>query len=203
MNRPTPDSSPVFLRPPQPGDAEILFPLIHNTPVIETIVWDGPASLADYREALLRRRDAILGGREHYFTIVESATDRPIGTATLRPYRDGYRGDIGLWIGVPFHGKGYGTQVIRQLIGYGFEELILNKIEATIFVGNWASRRIFEKNGFQLEGTIRMAVKKRGLGVDEWLVGIVREEYLASKASDAGQSSGSGGHTRPPSPEPT
>jgi RimJ/RimL family protein N-acetyltransferase len=51
---------------------------------------------------------------------------------------------------------------------------MLQKIEATVFAGNMASRRIFEKNGFSLEGTIRKAALKRGQLIDEWLLGIVR-----------------------------
>ena len=172
----------ISLRPPEPRDAEILFPLIHKTPVTDTIVWDGPDSLADYQEALRVRRAATLSGQEFFFAIVETASGKPggapIGTATLRPYPDGYRGDVGLWIGAPYHGKGYGTRVIGRLISYGFRVVDLKKIEATVFVGNLASRRIFEKNGFRLEGTIRMAVVKRGVGVDEWLFGLLQEEYL-------------------------
>ena len=55
-------------------------------------------------------------------------------------------------------------------------QLRLEKLEATVFVGNVASRRVFEKNGFLLEGTIRRAVKKRGRLVDEWLFGLLPEE---------------------------
>jgi hypothetical protein len=60
-----------------------------------------------------------------------------------------------------------------------FWRLTLEKIEATVFVGHWASRRIFEKNHFILEGTIRKAVQKRGEARDEWLFGITREDYLS------------------------
>jgi RimJ/RimL family protein N-acetyltransferase len=184
MNKPTPPVPAIFLRPPEPGDADILFPLIYQTQVTETLVWNGPASRSEYQKGLRDRREATLQGREHYFAIVNSATDQPIGTASLRPEPAGYTADIGLWIGAPYHGKGFGTQVIGQLIGYGFGVLNLEKIEGCVFVGNWPSRRIFEKNGFQLEGTIRIAVKKRGVGVDEWLFGILREEYLGAMTTD-------------------
>ena len=65
---------------------------------------------------------------------------------------------------------------MRLLARYAFDELGLAKLEATVFVGNVASRRIFEKNGFLLEGTIRRAVRKRGRFVDEWLFGKLAEE---------------------------
>jgi RimJ/RimL family protein N-acetyltransferase len=202
MNRQTLSDPSITLRPPEPGDAERLFPLIYRTRVTDTLVWDGPASLPDYEEALSQRRRGTLEGKDHYFVIVEMSTGAPMGTASLRPYPDGHRGDIGLWIGEPFHGKGYGTRVIGLLIGYGFGVLNLRKIEGTVFVGNRASRRIFEKNGFRLEGTIRMAVVKRGVGVDEWLFGILREEFPTAPATGTDPPAGPADHTGPPSPEP-
>jgi RimJ/RimL family protein N-acetyltransferase len=83
---------------------------------------------------------------------------------------------MGLWIGPPFQGKGYATSAVKRILKYGFETLGMQKIEAKIFVGNIASRRVFEKCGFQLEGTIRRAEIKRGKFVDEWLFGILKEE---------------------------
>jgi RimJ/RimL family protein N-acetyltransferase len=45
-------------------------------------------------------------------------------------------------------------------------------LEATIFIGNLASRKAFEKAGFKLEKTLENAVQKRGNAVDEWLMAI-------------------------------
>jgi RimJ/RimL family protein N-acetyltransferase len=47
-----------------------------------------------------------------------------------------------------------------------------------VFTGNYPSRRAFEKNGFRLEGTVRRAVQKRGQLLDEWLLGLLPEEWL-------------------------
>jgi ribosomal-protein-alanine N-acetyltransferase len=83
---------------------------------------------------------------------------------------------MGLWIGTPYQGKGYGTEAVQQILQYGFTKLEMQKVEAKIFVGNTASRKAFEKCGFQLEGTIRRCEMKRGEFIDEWLFGILREE---------------------------
>ena len=40
-----------------------------------------------------------------------------------------------------------------------------------------ASRRISEKNGFTLEGTLHHAQRKRGVFLDEWLFAILREDF--------------------------
>jgi RimJ/RimL family protein N-acetyltransferase len=168
----------IELRLVQAEDAEALFPLIFRTGVADTLLWDGPGSLEEFQKALAERAGQAARGEIHNFTIIEAATVRPIGSASIRPDGQHFRADMGLWIGKPFQGRGYGTQVVRRLIEYGFERLRLEKIDADVFVGNWASRRIFEKNGFSLEGTIRKAVRKYGRAVDEWVLGITRQDYL-------------------------
>jgi len=170
----------IILRPPRAEDAVSLFPLVYQTGVADTLQWDGPTSWDEYRQGIASRAERVRRGETHLFTILEPASGQPVGMADIRPYEEPHRADIGLWIGRPFQGKSYGTQVIHCLIEYGFARLELEKIEASVFVGNQASRRIFEKNGFLLEGTIRNAVHKRGQYLDEWLFGITRDEYYSA-----------------------
>jgi len=171
----------IFLRPVQETDADALYPLIYKSIVTDTIVWDGPSSLVEFRQALSERALEVSSGKRHIFTIIEQASGQPIGSASLRSDEKHFRGDIGLWIGLPYHGKGYGTLVVHKLLEYGFERLGMDKIEGSVFKDNWASRRIFEKNGFRLEGTLRKAVRKRGQSLDEWLFGITSEEWQEMK----------------------
>ena len=174
----------LILRPIQPGDADLLFPLIYRSPVTDTLLWDGPDSLDEYRQGMAKRAEKSAQGEYHSFTIVaedDIARDSavPIGSTSIDPESSQpLRADVGLWIGLPYHGKGYGTLVVRWLADYGFTRLGLEKIEACIYTRNMTSRRIFEKNGFILEGTIRKATLKRGQWQDDWRVGITREDYV-------------------------
>ena len=173
----------LILRPVQPDDADRLYPMIYHSPVTDTLLWDGPASLEEYRQGMARRTEQTARGEDHMMTIVlvddlQVEPPVPIGSVDIRPEPDqNLRADIGLWIGLPYHGKGYGTLTIRWMVDYGFIKLSLEKIEACVYSGNWASRRIFEKNGFILEGTIRKATLKRGEWQDDWRMGLTREDY--------------------------
>jgi uncharacterized protein (DUF952 family) len=173
----------IILRPVQPEDADTLFPMIYRSPVTDTLLWDGPNSLDEYRQGMARRAEQAARGENQIFTIlarddIDQEIAELIGSAGIDPEPDQpLRADVGLWIGIPYQGKGYGTQVVRWLADYGFTSLRLEKIEASIYTGNWGSRRIFEKNGFILEGTIRKATLKRGQWQDDWRVGITREDY--------------------------
>jgi len=171
----------IELRAVRASDADDLFPLIFHSRVTDTLAWDGPASLAELRQDLAEREVLTARSERHIFTIVEQTSSRPVGSASIRPDGQAFRADVGLWVAEQYQGRGYGTLVVRRLIKYGFERLGLEKIEASIFTGNWASRRIFEKNGFLLEGTIRSALRKRGRIVDEWLVGLTRPEYATRR----------------------
>jgi len=159
-----------ILRRAVEGDAVRLFPLVNGTAVVDTIQWDGPESYEAFAERL---QEHVLNGRvdaDHFFVIVDEASN-PIGCCDVRPDAERFRGVIGLWIGLPFQGRGFGTRVVAALSCYAFDQLGLTKVEAHVFVGNSASRRIFEKNGYELEGTIRAACLKRGKPVDEWYLG--------------------------------
>lgn len=162
--------------------------MIFQRPVTDTIQWDGPASLAAYQEALTEKATAVTAGAEHFFTILyfgeggvggadgDAGNGIPAGSISLRP-ESAHRANIGLWIGERFHGLGLGSAAVREILAYGFDTLSLERIEAAIFVGNLPSRRIFEKNGFALEGTLRSAVCKRGAFLDEWLLAITRSDW--------------------------
>jgi RimJ/RimL family protein N-acetyltransferase len=55
---------------------------------------------------------------------------------------------------VPGHwGQGYATEGAYRIIGFGFDELRLVRLQASTLQGNPASRRILERLGFSIEET--------------------------------------------------
>lgn len=165
------------LRLPGKDDVDALFPLIYQSEVTQTIAWDGPASEREYREAWPGVVLDASAKRRHFFSIVDPATAGPVGTCDVRPDDSGFRASLGLWIARPFQSRGLGTRVVADLVRYAFEVLGLCKLDAMVFCGNSPSRRIFEKNGFLLEGTNRSALLKRGTPVDEWHFGLVNQAH--------------------------
>lgn len=59
---------------------------------------------------------------------------------------------IGYWVGAPWRGRGYATEIARALVDYAFEELGAERIGVSCRVTNTASRRVIEKCGFQWAG---------------------------------------------------
>jgi RimJ/RimL family protein N-acetyltransferase len=157
-----------LLTPVKAEHADALYALLKHSAVTDTLRWDGPASLEDLRESLREREMQTAAGQKHMFTIL-AATGEPIGCADI--FVTGERkAEIGLWIGEPFQGMGIGSEVVEQLTAYGFERLPIDEITSEIFVGNTASRRAFEKCGYELTSTLKNALTKRGVEVDAWML---------------------------------
>lgn len=87
-----------------------------------------------------------------------------IGSISVERRNDNGRsiGELGYMILTPWWSKGIGTEAVRQMCGIATRELGLTQITATVSVGNRASGRVLEKNGFRLEETKAGAVVKDG-----------------------------------------
>lgn len=64
-----------------------------------------------------------------------------------------WQGEIGYWLGYDYWGKGLMTEVVRELIRFGFEDIGLNTIWCGYFEGNERSKRVQEKCGFTYHHT--------------------------------------------------
>ena len=74
-------------------------------------------------------------------------------------------------------GKGYATEAMQLRTRYAFRELNLHKVMTEVFVGNQASRRALEKNGYRTVGTSRDHFFTRGAWHDIWLGEVLREDW--------------------------
>ncbi len=74
-------------------------------------------------------------------------------------------------------GVGYGTEVAKALLLFGFRELHLHRIYATCDTENRASLKILEKIGMKREGRLREHKNIRGEWRDSYLYAILEGEY--------------------------
>ncbi len=156
-----------MLRPLQASDAAELFPLLAG--VAETLlVNDGPGSSEGLEAALVDREEMAEAGMVRAYTVLSEETGVVMGSVRLK-YGQG-RGEIGVWLGREFQGRGYGTEAIARVVDEGFGELRLSRIEAHVFEGNAASKKAFENNGFVLERVERNGVMQRGEFRDVWVM---------------------------------
>lgn len=99
-----------------------------------------------------------------------------IGTVALR--EDIAEAELGYCLSDRHRGKGYMTEALSAVIRYLFEEVGLNRIEATHDVRNPASGRVMEKCGLLYEGTLRQAGRNNQGVCDMAVRAILREDYM-------------------------
>lgn len=77
--------------------------------------------------------------------------------------------EIGFWAVAEHRGHGYTTEALLRLARWAFTELGIDRLEWRAEVGNAGSRKVAEKAGFTLEGTLRGALFNKGTRRDGWV----------------------------------
>ena len=116
-------------------------------------------------------------GTQGLFRII-CADGRCAGDVQLCCKEGAYRrdADLGYVLLDEYKGRGVMTEAVGRICAEAFEALDLLRISARIYAPNLASRRVLEKNGFQLEGVMRRAVCKGDKVYDMHIFGRLREE---------------------------
>jgi ribosomal-protein-serine acetyltransferase len=86
-------------------------------------------------------------------------------------------GAIGYWLRSDRQGQGIMTSSCRRIIGFGFDELGLNRLVLAAAVDNRPSRRVAERLGFALEGVFREAEWVNDRFVDHARYAILRRDW--------------------------
>ena len=104
-----------------------------------------------------------------------------IGWCTLNRWNPEYRSaSLGYCFDAAAWGHGYASEAARALLGWAFETLDLNRVQAEADTRNTASARVLEKLGFIREGTLREDCVVNGEVSDSWVYGLLRREWRPS-----------------------
>lgn len=127
----------------------------------------------------------LLGDRPdvHFFMIRSLEDDRLLGETGLDEVQWNHgESFVGISIGErEYWGKGYGTDAMRVLLRYAFNELNLHRVSLTVFEYNPRAIRSYEKAGFKLEGRERKFLERGGKRWDMIYMGILRQEWQAQE----------------------
>jgi RimJ/RimL family protein N-acetyltransferase len=107
--------------------------------------------------------------------------DRMIGAIALADVQWVHRTAMfGIGIGIgerEYRGKGYGSDAIRLILRYAFEELNLYRVWTHTISFNQAAMRCFERAGFKKEGVGRGVIEREGRRFDLVYYGMLRDEW--------------------------
>jgi ribosomal-protein-alanine N-acetyltransferase len=111
--------------------------------------------------------------------VMERASDEAfIGWCGLTRWNPDYRSaSLGYCLAEGAWGDGYATEAARAVVGWGFDTLDLNRVQAETDTRNTASARVLERLGFVREGELREDCVVNGDVSDSWVYGLLRREW--------------------------
>ncbi|EIT84469.1 aminoglycoside N6'-acetyltransferase [Fictibacillus macauensis ZFHKF-1] len=74
-------------------------------------------------------------------------------------------------------GQGYGTEAIKVILPFVFEELQLNRLQLEVFDHNLRGITAYEKVGFVKEGVLRDSLNFEGKYADEIIMALLKKDY--------------------------
>ncbi|RSL30974.1 N-acetyltransferase [Salibacterium salarium] len=93
------------------------------------------------------------------------------------------RASIGILLAPEARGKGYGKNVMEQMITIGFNQLRLNKIYLTTRGTNEQAIGLYKKLGFIVEGQLRKHAYIEGNYYDTYFMGILASEWKQKESN--------------------
>jgi len=105
---------------------------------------------------------SMLGNPKSYLlAVIDKALDLHIGNYKLGPINPIHRfADVSGFIGErEYWSRGYGTEVLKAVMGFGFGPLSLHTIQAGVYGSNAQSIRHAEKGGLLHVGTIKKQLR--------------------------------------------
>ena len=166
------------LRPLREADAAFVFTLFTDIQFMQYGTTP-PFSNLEQAQALIVRDIAAMACGERIRLGIERMEDQTlIGLCSLFKFDGECRSaEIGYGLISNAWGKGYMHEALRALVGYGFSELKLNRIEADIDPKNFASAKSLERCGFSKEGLLRESCVVNGVLTDSARYGLLQREW--------------------------
>lgn len=133
----------------------------------------------------LEKEKAEISATDFFFMIQTLEDDRIIGDIELDgiDWSNG-EGWVGIGIGErDYWGRGYGSDAMRILLRFAFQELNLHRITLDVFADNPRAMRSYEKVGFSYEGCMREFMQRGSKIVDLVHMGILREEWMRQQTA--------------------
>lgn len=155
----------ITVRHAEPGDYEAL----HR-------IMGGPKAAAGTLQLPLQSAEAwrkrLAEPPEGLYMLVACADGEVVGNLGLETYpnrpRLRHAGAIGMAVRDDWQGKGVGSALMRRALDLADNWLNLSRVELTVYVDNAAGIALYEKFGFEMEGTHRRYAFRDGGFVDAY-----------------------------------
>ena len=176
-------TSRLRLRTLQPADAKELFSYRSDRAVNRYQGWI-PGSIEEAEQFISTRVSPVINieGTWFQFAVILKKDGNLIGDIGLRFFDNENRQvELGCTLYSRYHGKGYATEALREVIRYLFGTLEKHRLIATIDPENTKSIQLFERLGFRKEAHFRKCRMLNGTWVDDLVYALLHENNVTGE----------------------
>lgn len=160
----------IDIRHAEPGDYEALRE-IHSQPkvVSGTLMLPFP-SVESWKKRLAEKPTSL-------YCLVACVDDELVGTLSLKHEthpRRRHSGYVGMSVHDLWQGRGIGSALMEAVIELADNWLSLSRLELNVYTDNDAAIHLYEKHGFEIEGTLRDYAFRDGGFVDSYAMARIR-----------------------------
>lgn len=165
----------LLLRRIDPTDQNAVFQGLSDPAVIEFYgvsfsSFSATQEQMEWYEDLWQKKTGI------WWAICDKKEQEFLGACGYYEYeQEHHRIEIGYWLLPKYWGKGYVQEALKEVIGYAFDELKVERIEAYVETGNNPSDKVLQKQGFLYEGTMRNCEFKNNKFISLRVFGLLRD----------------------------
>jgi [ribosomal protein S5]-alanine N-acetyltransferase len=172
------DTENLRLREVQEQDADELFMIFSDD---ETMRYYGMDPMKNKAQAVELANAFIQGFQKREtirWAITEKGQDRLIGTCGFHNWSKSHsRIEVGYELSKNMRGKGYMLEALNGIFHYGFTEMNLNRIGATISPLNQPSINVVKRLGFDEEGLLKEYVHSNGEFHDLTMYALLKRNF--------------------------
>ncbi|BCJ64305.1 hypothetical protein GCM10009779_13570 [Polymorphospora rubra] len=172
-------AGPIRLRRPGSADIDGAVATCRDQAAIRWTSVPDPYHRRDAEHFVGQAEQQWLRGTGATFAIVGPAGTFAGSIALRLSAADPAVADVGFLIAPAARNRGYASAALAAVCTWGFDRLVLHRIEWRAHVGNTASRRVAEKAGFTVEGVAHGSLAHRGARVDVWVGALLVDDRSA------------------------
>ena len=105
-----------------------------------------PYTISHAEEFIERSQEEVLKQESYNFMIFQDR--KMLGGIGFSEFNN-KSCQVGYWLGKKYWGNGFATESLKSILGFGFDQLNLEKIYAAYKIGNEGSKRVLTKCGFE------------------------------------------------------
>jgi [ribosomal protein S5]-alanine N-acetyltransferase len=177
----------VTLRELRLSDAASLLAML-TTEEVARFISPPPTTVDGFERFIAWTHRERAAGRYVCFGIVPDGFEQAVGIIQVRALGAGF--DIAEWgfaVGSSFWGTGVFQTAARQVLGFAFGEVGIQRLEARSAVANGRGNGALQKLGATREGVLRRSFLREGIYHDQVIWSICRDEWREWQSAPAVQ----------------